>query len=42
MNHHATWGHPPRKQRRNPAPVLACLVGLLIAVGVAVLIAGGR
>lgn len=42
MNHHSTWAHPPRKPRRNFAPVSACLVGLLIAVGAAVLIAGGK
>lgn len=42
MNHRATWGHPPRKPKRKGGAYFAAALGILIATGAMVLIAGGR
>ena len=41
MNHRATWGYPPRKRQPRATPFVIVAIGLSIATGLAVLIAGG-
>ncbi len=42
MNHHASWGHPPRKPKRKGVRFLIVVVLYALATGAMVLIAGGQ
>ena len=43
MTHHTgLWAHPPRKRQPRATPLLIAAIGLSLATGLAIFIAGGN